>query len=79
MSDNEWKTLIEASYLMKADDKDLEEGTIPDDSNLTPAVEKAKKSGGNTKPKPSNNYVAAPKTQTTVGGTPMYNPTKNPF
>jgi len=79
LSDNEWKTLIEASYLMKADDKDLEEGTIPDDSNLTPAVEKAKKSGGNTKPKPSNNYVAAPKTQTTAGGTPVYNPTKNPF
>jgi hypothetical protein len=29
LSENEWKTIIEASYLMKSDDTDLEEGTIP--------------------------------------------------
>jgi len=29
LSENEWKTVIEASYLMKTDDTDLEEGTIP--------------------------------------------------
>jgi hypothetical protein len=29
LSENEWKTVIEASYLMKSDDTDLEEGTIP--------------------------------------------------
>jgi hypothetical protein len=29
LSENEWKTTIEASYLMKSDDTDLEEATVP--------------------------------------------------
>jgi hypothetical protein len=29
LSENEWKTIIEASYLMKSDDTDLEEGMVP--------------------------------------------------
>lgn len=78
LSDNEWKTVIEASYLMKSDDKDLEEGVVRDDENATPAIEKSKKSSSSNSN--NNQYVKPlPKQSTTQGGTPMFNPTKTPF
>jgi hypothetical protein len=76
LSDNDWKTLIEASYLMKSDDKDLEEGTIPDDSDLKPAIEKVKKSSSSTS---NNNQYVKPLPKQSPIETLTFNPNKLPF
>lgn len=56
LSENEWKTTIEASYLMKSDDKDLEEATIPTYKERKPIskIKSSKKSTTGTTPTPVN-------------------------
>jgi hypothetical protein len=51
LSENEWKTVIEASYLMKSDDTDLEEGTIPIQEKQLTNIKNSAPSSDKAKPK----------------------------
>ena len=68
LSDNEWKTVIEASYLMKSDDTDLEESVEPTytEQGEISKIKDGKKSGTSGTPK-------------TIPGTsvPQFNPAQN--
>jgi hypothetical protein len=61
LSENEWKTTIEASYLMKSDDSDLEEATIPTYSERKP-ISKIK-----TPPKSATGTTQTPAPTNTTG------------
>jgi len=80
LSENEWKTVIEASYLMKSDDTDLEEGTIPtyeSRKEITKIKNSAPSKGSGTgTPKPSPAGIGIP--QKFIPGTkiPQSNPDK---
>ena len=81
LSDNEWKTVIEAQYRMQSNDGDLKNSSKPPGRIYTEvdAVKEVKKSSSSTSNN-NNQYVKPlPKQPTTQGGLPLSNPNKLPF